>query len=171
MEFFYLVWFGLVIWVGVAASNKGRSGIGWGLLAFLFSPLLIGIILACCKDLTVDQNLTKVNMEQQLLKDRVVQNERMTEYRLGRVENDVSKLENGGANGGKNIASAQIKMLAEGNKLCPACAELIKEAAIKCKHCGVMLEAFKTSECPFCSEAILSTDVTCKHCKSVLTTA
>jgi hypothetical protein len=164
----YLIWFALCIWVGVAASNKGRSGLAWGVLAFLFSPLIIGIILACSKDLTVNENLTKVSMEQQLLKDRVVANEKLTDYRLSRVENDVAKLGGDGQTNYIATREQQARLISEGSKQCPACAEVIKEAAIKCKHCGIMLSEFKTVECPYCSELIMANDASCKHCNSIL---
>jgi hypothetical protein len=41
-----LLWLATAALVGAIASNKGRSGIGWFILAVLFSPLLAGIILA-----------------------------------------------------------------------------------------------------------------------------
>lgn len=44
MEIF-IFWIGLSIIAGVVASNKGRSGLGFFLLAVLLSPL-IGIIAA-----------------------------------------------------------------------------------------------------------------------------
>ena len=39
MEYFFL-WLGLAVALGVWASNKGRSGFGWFVLACLISPLL-----------------------------------------------------------------------------------------------------------------------------------
>ena len=47
-----LFWIGLAIAVGVFASNRGRSGFGWFLLAVLISPLLGGIFLLLAKNLT-----------------------------------------------------------------------------------------------------------------------
>lgn len=41
----FLFWIGFAIVVGVAASNRGRNGAGWGLLAILISPLLAGLLL------------------------------------------------------------------------------------------------------------------------------
>lgn len=41
----FLVWVGFAIAVGVLASNKDRSGIGWFLLAVLVSPLIAAIVL------------------------------------------------------------------------------------------------------------------------------
>lgn len=39
------VWLVLCVVVGVAAGNRGRSGFGWFLLAFLLSPLIAAILL------------------------------------------------------------------------------------------------------------------------------
>ena len=42
----WIFWIGFCILVGYFADKKGRSGVGWGLLAFIISPLLAGIALA-----------------------------------------------------------------------------------------------------------------------------
>lgn len=165
--FTILVWFALCVWVGSAASDKGRSGFLWFLSAFLFSPLLAGLILAFCKDLNTEAKVKKVEMEHQQLKDRVVSNERLTEHRLNKVESNVTLLQSGN-NINYGLQEQKIKMLADDTKTCPACAETIKAAAIKCKHCGTMLNEFKKKECPFCNENILESDVICKHCNSAL---
>jgi hypothetical protein len=167
---FWLFWFGMCVGVGLFASNKGRSGIGWFLLAFIFSPLIAGVILACTKDLSVVEDISKVQMEQQHLKDRVVLNEKITEHRLNRVESDVNRL---GSDQFRNTSAASLqhtKMLDDGNKICPACAETIKAAAIKCKHCGTMLSEIKIVECPYCSENISANDIICRHCNSNINT-
>ena len=46
MELIVLSWLGFTLGVGVAASLMGRSGFGWGALAFFVSPLIAGIALA-----------------------------------------------------------------------------------------------------------------------------
>lgn len=50
MEIF-LFWLGLSVAVGLYASKKGRSSIGWFFLAVFISPLLAGIFLAIAKNL------------------------------------------------------------------------------------------------------------------------
>ena len=45
-----LIWFVLAIAIGIWASNRGRSGFGWFLLAVVISPLLAGILLAVTKN-------------------------------------------------------------------------------------------------------------------------
>jgi hypothetical protein len=163
MEGLWFFWFLLCIGIGVFAHNKNRSGIGWFILAFIFSPLLAGVILACLKDMKVDEDISRVKMEHQHLKDRVVSNEKITDYRLNRVELDVNQVQN------KTIGSSQsYKLLNNGTKLCPACAEVIKAEAIKCKHCGIMVDSIKVVDCPYCFENILANDTLCKHCKSDL---
>jgi hypothetical protein len=45
-----LFWFGFAIAVGVLASNRGRHGFGWFLLACIISPLLAIIFLLVTKN-------------------------------------------------------------------------------------------------------------------------
>lgn len=44
MEFVWF-WLGFAVVVGVAAANRGRSGVAWFLLAAIISPLLGGLLL------------------------------------------------------------------------------------------------------------------------------
>lgn len=48
-----IFWFVFAIAVGVYASNKGRSGIGWFVLSVLISPLLGFVFCVACKDLSI----------------------------------------------------------------------------------------------------------------------
>ena len=45
MEIIVLIWFVLSLFAGIIAANKGRSGLGFFMIAFILSPL-IGIIAA-----------------------------------------------------------------------------------------------------------------------------
>ncbi len=47
-----LFWFLVSIAIGVWASNKGRSGFGWFVLAVVISPILAAIFLAVSSDLS-----------------------------------------------------------------------------------------------------------------------
>lgn len=40
-----VLWFGLAVVIGVAASHRGRSGFGWFLLTVFISPVLTGLLL------------------------------------------------------------------------------------------------------------------------------
>jgi hypothetical protein len=53
---FVFFWIGFAIIVGVAANNRGRSGIGWAFLAILISPILAGLLLLALsrRDLLTD---------------------------------------------------------------------------------------------------------------------
>lgn len=63
-----IVWLALAICLGFLADSRGRSGIGWGLCAFILSPLLLLIVLLCMADLK----------KQQLESDLVVARNRQT---------------------------------------------------------------------------------------------
>lgn len=163
MEFFWVV---CCIGVGIFASNKGRSGFGWGFLSVIISPLLGAIILACMKDLKVEENVQQVRMEQQQIKNRVMSNEKLTDYRLNRVENDINRLSGNNINVSKLNSTEETSLLGQGSKACPACGKAIKSEAIKCKHCGVMLNELHMKECPYCKEYINVADTKCRHCNS-----
>lgn len=45
MTLIAVIWLGLAIATGAAARSRGRSGIGWFLLAMIFSPLIALILL------------------------------------------------------------------------------------------------------------------------------
>ena len=59
---------------------------------------------------------------------------------------------------------------------CPSCEGSIKIGAIKCKHCGAILNTppdtpqntSDTKLCPFCNESIHINAIKCKHCESTL---
>ena len=47
---FAFLWIGFAIAVGVWASNRGRHGFGWFLIACAISPILAGVFLAVTKN-------------------------------------------------------------------------------------------------------------------------
>ena len=105
-------------------------------------------------------------MESQQLKDRVVSNEKINEFRLSRAENDIEKLASSSIS--SKIENMEVQRIGNDTKSCPFCSEKIKATAIKCKHCGSMLNEKNTIECPFCKEDIYKDDLVCKHCKTEL---
>lgn len=45
-----IMWLAFAIAIGYFAKERGRSPLGWGIAAALFSPLLCFIILLCLKN-------------------------------------------------------------------------------------------------------------------------
>ena len=50
--FFFVLWIILAVFIGAAASARGRSGIGWGLVSLLLSPILAGLLLLLFPSIT-----------------------------------------------------------------------------------------------------------------------
>jgi hypothetical protein len=151
--------------VGYFAYRKGRNAFGWGVLSFFISPILTGIILACLKDLKVEESVQEVKMEQQQLKDRVVADEKSNEHRFENMEREIAASRNNLRVLGQ--ASSPV-YLDNQTRNCPACGNAIKLDAIKCKYCGVMIDELPKRECPFCKELIAADATKCVHCKSDL---
>jgi ribosomal protein L40E len=51
----FIVWIGLAFLVGALAAQRGRSGLGWGLLGFFLDPIIPLIILLILPDLKQQQ--------------------------------------------------------------------------------------------------------------------
>lgn len=166
----FLIFIGFCVAVGMFAQKKGRSALGWGLASLLISPLLAGIILALVKDLSQEEAVNKVEMEQQDVKERIAVNEVQINQRFQHVEKEISsiKQEVGMLDSG---SQAKTQMLEEGMKKCPHCGENIKFSAVKCRYCGSVLESIPMRECPFCKELIRADATKCRFCRSDLTNA
>ena len=59
----------------------------------------------------------------------------------------------------------------QGMKKCPSCAEAVKEEAVKCKHCGEVLNknsAPQLLECPKCHKTYDASWKVCLNCRTSL---
>lgn len=158
-----IIYLALCALVGYFAYIKGRNAFGWGILAFFISPLIAGIILACLKDIKVEEKIQEVKMEQQQLKDRVVTDEKVNEHRFESLEREIAASKN---NQRALSETSNPAYLENQTKECPACGNPIKFEAIKCKHCGAMVDEIHKRQCPFCKELIALDATKCVHCKS-----
>lgn len=163
-----IFWFIFCGVVAYYANKRGRNAIGWGLGALIFSPLLAGIALAIMKDMSVNETISEIKMDQAQLKDRVATNEKITEMKFNKINNEMNALTNGTGEPRNQLYATQntMQLTQAVVKLCPFCGQEIKRDAIKCKHCEKILTDIK--ECPYCKETIHKDAIKCKHCKSDL---
>lgn len=147
MEF--LVFIAFAVGIGMFAKKKGRSPWGWGIASLFISPLLAGIILALMRDLSQQQGLNEVDMQQQALKERVAVNEVQINQRFEKVENQLSsiKKEVGML---ENDKSEEKILLTDNTKakkdssevnFCPRCGSSVRADACFCIKCGASLKS------------------------------
>ena len=162
-----LLWLIFCFGVGYYAKERGRNPFIWGVAAFIFSPILAGVVLAMLKDDKQATDTAEVKAETQQLKDRVAINETSVNNRLIQVEEKVQRIEKNGGNSNISLNTGSNQQLLTGDtKFCPQCGSEIKKDAIKCRYCGAELKEVKMVECPFCKELIRADALKCKYCRS-----
>lgn len=112
-----VVWVVLVIVSGAIAASRGRSVIGWVLLAIFVAPITMLILLALPSRRT-DTVAHQILAEQRRLRDEQERSREAAE-----------------------AAAAWKKHLERQGKTCPRCAETVKTAALVCRFCGHSFEA------------------------------
>lgn len=155
-----ILWIILAIVVGVCASNRGRSGFLWGLLSFIISPVIAGIILAISKDLSVDSRSYDVERKVDNIKTEVDFNQKFNDHRSEQMEKRIDRLSD--VVGEKEFINSGKKydQISEGNKInCMKCGKSISEDSKFCPECGGQIE--KYIECPFCHSHV---DIGVKYC-------
>jgi hypothetical protein len=55
-----LLWLGLALVVGIAASHRGRNGFGWFLLACVISPLVAGLLVLVLPNAEIERQKQEV---------------------------------------------------------------------------------------------------------------
>jgi len=154
-----IIWLVICGVVGAFASNKGRSGFGWFLLAFLISPLLGGLILAMTKDLSQERNIDQIKKDNEKLEDRVVYGEKINDMRFKKIEERINSeipLPTG----------IKTELLEEAFKDCPICGRGIYANAKRCKHCKNDLSRRNLKKCKHCREIVPKQATICTHCQS-----
>ena len=110
--------------VGYYADKKGRSQWKWGLASALFSPIIVGIVLALVSDKSIERDVAELRMGQAQLRDRVAADEKITEARFGQMEGRI-----GGAVQTTTGALEEVRH-------CPSCGESLRSDDRFCSRCG-----------------------------------
>ncbi|MFP4661843.1 MAG: zinc ribbon domain-containing protein [Halanaerobiales bacterium] len=174
-----ILWFVFCGAVAYFAHQKGRSAIGWGLLAVFISPLIAGIALAIAKDLSVERDFDYLHNRTDNLEREIRHNKEYSDLSREYLRDDVRSLS---ANRGKSVklsgsnrqetaqkalSSSKVKCsncekyIEPENRFCPSCGEkIIPEGMMECSECGELLE--KGSK--FCNKCGKKLVVTCISC-------
>ena len=121
MEFAF--WILCCAGIGYYADKKGRSQWKWGLAAALFSPIIVGIVLAMMSDKSIERDVAELRMGQEQLRDRVAADEKITEARFGQMEGRI---------GGAVQATGALAEV----RHCPSCGEPLRSEDKFCSRCG-----------------------------------
>ncbi|MCE9733411.1 MULTISPECIES: hypothetical protein [Pectobacterium] len=125
----FIVWFVLSICVGVLAGNRGRSAIGWFLLACIVSPIISFIILLVIKNIKEEEEQM---LYQQRARARWQEEKDDEERRHQQILQAILMRSNEGADLNNGVPRI--------TKECQFCGgEIVKEAII-CKYCDNILK-------------------------------
>ena len=89
----------------------------------MFSPIIVGIVLALMSDKSVERDVAELRMGQEQLRDRVAADEKITEARFGQME-------------GRLGSAAPATGALEEVRHCPSCGETLRTGDRFCARCG-----------------------------------
>jgi len=167
-EVAYIVFCGLI---GYYAHSRGRNPIGWGILSFFFTPILVGIVLAVMKDLKLEAGIRRNSMESDRMRERMAASEDHMNMRMDSIEHRMDRVEQGhvpnlqqGASYGQLAAGSTVPQW----KFCPQCGSKVPLETMFCPQCGTQLPEVHIMECPYCRQPIRSDALRCPHCRHEL---
>ena len=165
MSLIWLVFCGVVAYY---ASEKNRSPVAWGLLALVISPLLAGVALAMMKDLSVKEEINRLDKKTDNIKREVKSNQRYNEQQRGKM---YERLESGnqGNNQQQQLNSSSNQQALEAKKVkCNSCGEYAPADSSFCVNCGEKIIPDGKQECSNCQELIAEDAKFCPECGAEL---
>lgn len=163
-----LLWLVLCGVVAYFANKRGRNALIWGLLAFFISPLLTGIVLAIMKDLSIEEEIDRLDKDTENLKREMKSNQKYNEEQRKEIQDKlVSGKEGSGAN--NQVTTEDTSALEKGKIECEECGEYIAADTNYCINCGSKIIEAGRRECSEC-QAVISEEVKfCPNCGQEMT--
>ncbi|SJZ83490.1 zinc ribbon domain-containing protein [Selenihalanaerobacter shriftii] len=159
----FLFWFIFCGVVAYFANERGRSPILWGLLAFLISPLLAGVALAAMKDLSIEEEIDRLDKTTENIKREIKSNQKYNEQYRKEIQ---PKLTSGGEHLTNNQTPSNKSQPALGSKKikCKNCNKYVPKDTKYCGDCGNKIIKQNEKECIHCQQIISKESKFCPKC-------
>lgn len=170
MGIFYIL---MTVGVAAYANSKGRSVVGWAIIALFITPPLAIIILAFLKNLKDEEKLQQYVHQQEQLNDRIGVNEINTNRRLDNIEKKIESIEDRqkqmlGAGAPLAIDQTQAPAPQEETKIVEPEVVVPEAEAVEAVPAAQVQETAATKFCPYCGSEVNAVNKFCGNCGAKL---